>query len=657
MKDTQIMGQIKKIVWVAIVIFFLIIIGFIFMQNQSGKKQREEILLINFFGKQRMYSQQISKDASRIYVLQNAIDSGLSDPSLEENKTKLIEIKNNFQTARKHFSHNLEAMNEGHLLIDSYPIHLENEMKEANSYLKEINLLWAEFELAIDTLLSASNGTDMYEAAQFINNHNMELLGLIDTISEKIHEELFKSNKNIQRIIYLLIILLSITTIFIAGHFVKYIMLPFKHLYQGISEIGLDKETFDKKETMHKNIAPMVTEIGAMFQKINNLISLIENINNNDSFMDTLNFINNTFSAYVPYNYIGIALIEEDKKLLKASFGVSDGSITGMPENLLGYSWPIRETILGHLLETGQAHIINDLEEYTSGKPKKIYNEILLKSGIRASISLPLFVSGKPVGVIFFSSKTKNAYHNEHLKFLRTLANSIAISLDRNIFINDIMYSSILALAKLAETRDEDTGEHLERMKKYSRKIAELLYNHNIYTSEINFEYMDKIERFSPLHDIGKVGIRDEILRKPGKLTASEYEEMKRHAAYGAEVLRTAEENLLKKGKSLFDMGIEIAEGHHEKCDGSGYPKGKKGLEIPLSARIVAVADVFDALTSRRPYKEAFTLDRSFEILKEGRGKHFDPVIVDVFLENRDVIEKMYHKFAQNEASNENMVI
>lgn len=219
------------------------------------------------------------------------------------------------------------------------------------------------------------------------------------------------------------------------------------------------------------------------------------------------------------------------------------------------------------------------------------------------------------------------------------------------------MYSSILALAKLAETRDEDTGEHLERMKKYSRKIAELLYNHNIYTSEINFEYMDKIERFSPLHDIGKVGIRDEILRKPGKLTASEYEEMKRHAAYGAEVLRTAEENLLKKGKSLFDMGIEIAEGHHEKWDGSGYPKGKKGLEIPLSARIVAVADVFDALTSRRPYKEAFTLDRSFEILKEGRGKHFDPVIVDVFLENRDVIEKMYHKFAQNEASNENMVI
>ena len=113
-------------------------------------------------------------------------------------------------------------------------------------------------------------------------------------------------------------------------------------------------------------------------------------------------------------------------------------------------------------------------------------------------------------------------------------------------------------------------------MKKYSRKIAELLYNHNIYTSEINFEYMDKIERFSPLHDIGKVGIRDEILRKPGKLTASEYEEMKRHAAYGAEVLRTAEENLLKKGKSLFDMGIEIAEGHHEKWDGSGYPKGRK---------------------------------------------------------------------------------
>ena len=280
-----------------------------------------------------------------------------------------------------------------------------------------------------------------------------------------------------------------------------------------------------------------------------------------------------------------------------------------------------------------------------AGRPIKPYNVIIMEAGIKASITLPLKVSGEPVGMIFFSSSQKNVYNEEHLKFLKTLANSIAISLHQNIFINDILYSSILALAKLAEARDESTGEHLDRMKVYSRAIAELLHKNKNYLEEISIEYIDNIERFSPLHDIGKVGILDEILLKPGKLTTEEFEEMKRHTTFGTEVLRSAEENMQKKGKSLFGMGIEIVEGHHEKWDGSGYPYGKKGTEIPLSARIVALADVFDALTSKRPYKDEFTLDRSISIIAEGRGKHFDPMIVDVFMANRNYIEELYHKF------------
>jgi response regulator RpfG family c-di-GMP phosphodiesterase len=248
------------------------------------------------------------------------------------------------------------------------------------------------------------------------------------------------------------------------------------------------------------------------------------------------------------------------------------------------------------------------------------------------------------MGMIFFSSSSRNVYTEEHLNFLRTLANSIAISINQNIFVSDIMYSSILALAKLAEARDEDTGDHLERMSVYSRVIAELLYEKGIYKEEITLEYIDNIERFSPLHDIGKVGIRDGILLKPGKLTMEEYGEMKHHASFGEEVLRSADANLQKRGKSLFTMGAEIAGGHHEKWDGSGYPVGKKGLEIPLCARIVAVADVFDALASKRPYKEAFPIDMSMELIMDGRGKHFDPDIVDVFMENRPRIELLYQK-------------
>lgn len=170
-----------------------------------------------------------------------------------------------------------------------------------------------------------------------------------------------------------------------------------------------------------------------------------------------------------------------------------------------------------------------------------------------------------------------------------------------------------------------------------------------VYRDEINFEYISQIERFSPLHDIGKVGVADGILLKPGKLTTEEFEEMKKHTTYGAAVLRTAEETISKHRKCLFKIGIEIAEGHQEKWDGSGYPYGKKGEEIPLSARIVAVADVLDALTSVRPYKKAFPFERSFQMIIEERGTHFDPKIIDTFIKHKDEIFRIYKKFHKEE--------
>jgi HD-GYP domain-containing protein (c-di-GMP phosphodiesterase class II) len=436
--------------------------------------------------------------------------------------------------------------------------------------------------------------------------------------------------------------LLIMVLVYALYNLIKFVLQPYKLLIQGITDIGLTSDVQQINHLTQKTMLPIVGEINVMFHKINNLISLIENINNNSSFMETLNFINTTFSSFVPYNYIGIALIDEENQVLEASYGVSDETIIGLPGNIKGARWRINETSLGKLIETGEARIINDLEEYTTGRVVKPYNQVLLGAGIRASITLPLKVSGRPVGVIFFSSSQKNVYHSGHLNFLKTLVNSIAISFNQNNVINDILYSSTLALAKLAESRDEDTGEHLIRMKSYAKLIGELLYDDN-NTEEVTLEFIEMLERFSPLHDIGKVGINDKILLKPGKLTKEEFEEMKKHAAYGAEVLKIAEKNMGSTGKSWFGMGVEIAEGHHERWDGSGYPDGKKGKEIPLSARIVAVADVFDALTSRRPYKEAYDLNTAYAILIEGRGKHFDPEIIDVFMKNKDKIEVLYH--------------
>src|SRR6195256_43393 len=176
---------------------------------------------------------------------------------------------------------------------------------------------------------------------------------------------------------------------------------------------------------------------------------------------------------------------------------------------------------------------------------------------------------------------------------------------------------TLLRLARAGEFRDEETGYHLIRMSRYSRLIANAL--------GLEPDEAETVELAAPLHDIGKIGIPDQILLKPDKLDATEWEVMRRHPVIGHEILKGSASKYVR-------MGALIALGHHEKYDGSGYPNGLVGDHIPLCARIVAVADVFDALTSERPYKKAWTNEESFAYIAEQRGRHFDPRIADAFL-------------------------
>lgn len=186
-------------------------------------------------------------------------------------------------------------------------------------------------------------------------------------------------------------------------------------------------------------------------------------------------------------------------------------------------------------------------------------------------------------------------------------------------------------LADLAEKRDLETGEHLFRIQNYCRSIAETLSRQVKYEGIINDKFIEDIYYSSPLHDIGKVGIEDSILLKPEKLTPVEMSVMKTHTLIGAEIL---------EGPAFLRMGRDIAHYHHEKWDGTGYPEGLKGEEIPLSARIMALADVYDALTSKRVYKEAFSQEVAESTISAGIGSHFDPDISAVFMEhNKRLVE------------------
>lgn len=200
--------------------------------------------------------------------------------------------------------------------------------------------------------------------------------------------------------------------------------------------------------------------------------------------------------------------------------------------------------------------------------------------------------------------------------------------------ISEAQIATIYALVKLAESRDDDTGTHIERTSKLCRLMAEQLSILPEYKEIITEDYIENIYKASPLHDIGKVGIPDSILLKPGKLTFEEFEIMKTHTTIGYKTLSEVKRKY--KNNAFINTGMEIAKYHHEKWDGTGYPIGLSGNEIPVSARIMAIVDVYDALRSKRVYKEAFSHEKACEIINEGRGKHFDPVLVDVFLEHNE---------------------
>lgn len=193
---------------------------------------------------------------------------------------------------------------------------------------------------------------------------------------------------------------------------------------------------------------------------------------------------------------------------------------------------------------------------------------------------------------------------------------------------------TIFALAKLAESRDPETGAHLERVRAYCRTLASQLQQNPAFKDAVDDTFVRLVYETSPLHDIGKVAIPDRILLKAGKLSDQEFDVMKTHTLHGAETLAATVAQF--PNARFLQMAHEIALCHHEKYDGSGYPRGLSGDDIPLAGRIVALADVYDALTSKRVYKNAYSHEKARAIITDGSGKHFDPAIVDAFLEVED---------------------
>ena len=197
----------------------------------------------------------------------------------------------------------------------------------------------------------------------------------------------------------------------------------------------------------------------------------------------------------------------------------------------------------------------------------------------------------------------------------------------------------VTSFATLVESRDSSTGSHVKRTKSYVKIILDEIKTNNLYSSIMTKDFEDKMMNAAPMHDIGKISIPDTILQKPGKLTDEEYSVMKKHSVLGGEIIQEIFKDM--DDKEFLNIAYDVTRYHHEKWNGNGYPEGLVGKEIPFSARIMAIADVFDAISAKRCYRDAMPLDKCFAIIKEGKGVDFDPVLTDLFLNAREKVEKV----------------
>ncbi len=383
--------------------------------------------------------------------------------------------------------------------------------------------------------------------------------------------------------------------------------------------------------------------------QVNQINEIVGMLNRGSTTEDIFNTLNATLKNIIPFNALALLLIHSGTYEVMPRL-VSDDSrffTQGDP----GFS--LDDPLLKNITENREIISIDDVSDFAADYPDSPLIKLLERQGCNSLIILPLIVNDITRGFLLFAAENRNIFIRSHLTFLESIGGQISFSIERGELLEEIerhtkslehiidsrtkeilktQLTTIFAIAKVTEVRDHFTGDHLERIRSYCVLLAQLR-KYLGGDKTITNQFIRNLYDSSILHDIGKVGIPDTILLKNDLLTAEERIIIEEHTTKGHEVLKSASQDLGKD--SFLNMAMEITLCHHERWDGSGYPNGLKGTEIPLSARIVAIADVYDALTTERPYKKALPHEESIEIMKRESSK-FDPELFRLFCENAD---------------------
>jgi len=310
---------------------------------------------------------------------------------------------------------------------------------------------------------------------------------------------------------------------------------------------------------------------------------------------------------------------------------------------LLNYSARLSEVASLHeLAHHGAPRILNDLSALSGGEG--VHTRKLLKDGYCSSLTYPFYHNGRIQGFLFFNSRMKGAFGGDLLDLLNVFSQVISSLVIRETAIVRTVTAAIHTARNITRHKDEETGAHLERMAHYASLIASSLAGSHGFDDE----FIEYVHLFAPMHDIGKVAIPDDILLKPDRLTTEEFAAIRSHTTVGREIIDNMVNEFAIDGFPHIQMLRNIVELHHEAMDGSGYPRGLRDAEIPIEARICAVADVFDALTSCRPYKPAWDNATAFSILSDMAGAKLDRDCVEALIGNGEKINEIQAIFCEN---------
>lgn len=623
--------KIKNLTIVALILSFLVILTSIYVNFDL-------VLNVRFYvDKNNELVEKINEDRLKLEIpiqkLKDINEYSRTSVSIAIIKDNVMDIIDSMQSTSLELKNNLSTMN-------------DISIKRHNASVQKISSKLLQLQINLDQV-------------QFVMNQNMLLNDMLDTsdnnrriISELINEIKLDYDElnsvilsDLTIVLNTMFILLMIVIVSLFFGLIRFVYFQIPYIVKGLNMLGdkhynneelkIPTPFFVEEKDIH-NYIETVFEENRFIEDIKEVLLKVYVVE------DAVDALFTLLKERMGIDRVGLAFVDYNREMIIAEYGVIVDSVIKLGP---GFEVPFVRTSLYDLIELKKPMINNDLDEEFRKRPKSSSLYLLSQEGIKSNLILPLTMGNAVFGFLFLSSREKNFFNLNHLHLAEKIVYEIKGLLNRTYFTKVVFSKITSGFSELVEKKDNETGEHILRMVNYSTMLAYKLIEKNHPDYQIQERTVLEIERNAAVHDIGKVGIPDSILKKPGKLTDEEWEIMRTHPIIGGDIFKSIREGLKVFDPELYKVSEDITRYHHEKWNGEGYPHGLKGHEIPLVARIVSVADVFDAISSKRIYKEAFDVEESFEILKSMSGINLDPFLVEIFIENKDEVLKIYEKY------------